>query len=207
MAVVTVTRRLGAGGMTLGSRVAKELGYRFIDDVVIEELARRVRVTHEAVRDIENIAGGFFSKVISAMLNRNYMERLTGEDFGYIDEVVYLKTLKEVIQDLARNDNVILLGRCAECILEDHPKALHIHLVAEEKDRIEFLQKTYGLTLGKAKKAVEDGEKRRRKLYSLFGRSNYDDPLAYHIVINTSRVSKDQAMEQMLTLVRQFDER
>jgi len=202
MAVVTIARQFGAGGRTLGSRLAKALDYRFLDDVVIQELARRINVTNEAVRDIENIAGGFFSKVVSSMLSRSYMERVTGENFGYIDEVIYLKTLKEVIVDLAQKDNVVLLGRGGQYILEDHPNAVHFLLVADKPHRIAFMERHYNLSTAKAEDAVVEGEKRRRQLYSLFRKADYNDPLHYHMVFNTGRMTLDQTLAQMAALVR-----
>jgi cytidylate kinase len=203
MAVITIARQFGAGGRTLGNRLAKTLNYRFLDDVVIQELARRINVTHEAVQDVENIAGGFFSKIISSMLSRSYMERMTGEDFGYIDEVIYLKILKEVMVDLAAKDNIILLGRGGQYILEDHPNAFHVLLVADNQYRNAFMQKTYNLDPAKAESAVREGEKRRRQLYSLFKRSDYNDPLHYHMVFNTGRVTLEQTEQQIVALVRQ----
>ena len=205
MAVITIARQFGAGGRTLGSRLAKALNYRFLDDVVIKELARRINVTNEAVEDVEKIAGGFFSKVVSSMLSRSYMERLTGEDFGYIDEVIYLKALKEVIVDLAKKDNVVLLGRGGQYVLADHPNALHILLVGQRKNREDFMRDNYKLTPEQAEQAVSDGEKRRRQIYSLFGKTDYNDALLYHAVFNTSRLTLDQALEQTVQLVRQSE--
>lgn len=202
MAVVTIARQFGAGGRTLGSRLAKELGYRFLDDVVIQELARRINVTHEAVQDIESIAGGLFSRIVSAMLSRSYMERLTGEDFGYIDEVIYLKMLKEVIRDLARKDNVVLLGRGGQYVLEDDPNTVHFLLVAERSYRVAFMRDNYNLPPARAEEAVTEGEKRRRQIYSMFRKSDYNDPLHYHMVLNTSRMGQDQALGRMIDCVK-----
>ncbi|MCJ8502882.1 AAA family ATPase [Desulfatitalea alkaliphila] len=202
MAVITIARQFGAGGRTLGLRLANALGYRFLDDVVIHELARRVNVTHEAVQDIENIAGGFFSKAVTAMLSKSYMDRMTGEEFGYIDETIYAKTLKEVILDLAKNDNIILLGRGSPLFLEGHPKTLHFLLVAEKKDRVAFIREHYNLTAAEAEKDVEIGDKKRRNLYSLFKNYNYKDPLHYHMVFNASLMTLDEILQEIVTFVQ-----
>jgi cytidylate kinase len=207
MAVITIARQFGAGGRTLGVRLAKELNYRFLDDVVIQELARRINVTHEAVHDIENIGGGFFSKVVSAMFSRSYMDRVTGEDFGYIDEKRYVETLKEVIVDLAQKDNIILLGRGSPLFLEEHPNAFHFLLVADRKDRVTFIQKHYNLSEKQADEAVEDGDKKRRNLYSLFKNYVYKDPLHYHMVFNSSYMNLDRILQQIVTFIRQLDQR
>jgi len=133
------------------------------------------------------------------------MERVTGQDFGYIDEVIYLKTLKELIADLANKDNVVLLGRGSQYILAEHPNAFHFLLVGDKPHRIAFMQENYNLAAQKAEEAVVEGEKRRRKLYSLFGKADYNDPLHYHMVFNTSRLTLDKTLEQMVALVRQSE--
>jgi cytidylate kinase len=207
MAVVTISRQFGAGGRTLGRQLATAVNYRFLDDVVIQALAQRINVTHEAVQDIESMAGGFFSKILSIMLNRSYMERLTGVDFGYIDEVIYLKTLKEVIVDLAKKGNVVLLGRGSQYILEKDPNALHVLIVGEHGDRVEFVRKNYNLTKTQAEEAVAEAEKRRRLLYAMFGKRDFNHPSHYHLVLNTSRLPHDEALEHMINLVREFDKR
>jgi cytidylate kinase len=207
MAVITIARQFGAGGRTLGVRLARELNYRFLDDVVIQELARRINVTHEAVRDIENIAGGFFSKIVSAMFSTSYMDRVTGEDFGYIDEKRYVETLKEVIVDLAQKDNIVLLGRGSPLFLEEHPNAFHFLLVAEREDRVAFIRNHYNLSEKQADEAVEEGDKKRRNLYSLFKNYVYKDPLHYHMVFNASFMNLDQILQQIVTFIRQLDRR
>jgi cytidylate kinase len=112
-----------------------------------------------------------------------------------------------VIRDLAKKDKVVLLGRGAQFILEDDPNALHILLVGEHEDRVEFIRKNYDLTAEQAEEVVTDGEKRRRQIYSLFGKSDYNDTLHYHLALNTSRLPQSQVFEQMVALVRQFEKR
>ncbi len=75
MAVVTISRQFGAGGRTLGEMIAKELGYLFLDDLIIQELAEKANVSTDFVKSMERSAGGKISKFISRMLSSNYIER------------------------------------------------------------------------------------------------------------------------------------
>jgi hypothetical protein len=110
MPVITIARQFGAGGRTLGLRIAKELQYRFLDDVVIAEIAKKARVTQKTVQAMEREAGGMISRFISAAFSRDYMERITGAERGYLDEKIYVDMLARV-PELAAADNVVLLGR------------------------------------------------------------------------------------------------
>ncbi len=53
MAVITISRQVGAGGVTLGQRLAKRLGYRYVDNEIIEQVAEKVRVSSDEVRGFE----------------------------------------------------------------------------------------------------------------------------------------------------------
>lgn len=203
MAVITISRQFGAGGRTLGQMVAEELNFKFLDDAVIQELSKRIRVTKESVTEMEDIAGGLFSKIVSAMLSRGYMERLAGEGSGYIDEVIYVEKLKEIITDLSRQDNVVLLGRGSQFILAEHENTFHFLLVADKEQRIKFMQRRYNLSDSKAYQEVLGGEKRRKNVYAKLGCTNYNDPLNYHMVLNMSRLTLEQAKNQIVALVRQ----
>lgn len=129
------------------------------------------------------------------------MERLMGEDIGYLDEDIYVETLREVMTELAKKDNVVLLGRGGQYILRDLENAYHILLVASIEDRIEFMQTHYDMSDARAHQAIIDGSKRRSYLYAKMGKADYNDPILYHQVLNMSKLSPVQASQQVCSLV------
>ena len=201
MAVITISRQFGAGGRTLGNMIAKKLNYRFLDDQIIQEIARHANVTKDTVISMERTGGGAISRMISGLLSRDYMDRLTGKGKGYMDEEIYLQTLYDVMLKLASEGDVILTGRGGQYILENFGGAFHILLVAKTKDRIDFMKKHYRLSDAKAGAAVTSGEKRRNNLYRKFGKEDYNDPIHYHLVLNMSWLSLKKAMDLVCNLV------
>lgn len=201
MAVITISRQFGAGGRALGEMIAKELGYLFLDDLIIQELAEKANVSTDFVKSMERTAGGKISKFISSMLSSDYIERLIGSDRGYLDEHIYVDLLHEVIMNFAKQDNVVLVGRGGQYILHDFEGAYHLLLVAEWQDRIKFMQKFYDISDAKAEKAVKFGEARRSSLYKKFGQEDYDQPYLYHLVLNMSRLSLEQALKSVVALI------
>jgi cytidylate kinase len=206
MPVITIARQFGAGGRTLGLRIAEKLQYRFLDDVVIAEIAKKARVSQKTVQAMEREAGGMISRFITGALSRDYMERITGADRGYLDEKIYVDMLASVIPDLAAADNVVLLGRGGQYFLKDDPGAWHFLLVADMDVRIKFMQQFYNLSDASARQQVLNGEKRRANLYRRIGAQDYDRPEMYHMVLNMSRISLDQALRQVCMLVQDLPE-
>ena len=202
MAVITISRQFGAGGRTLGEMIAQELDYLFLDDLLIQEIADKARVSTDFVKSMERTAGSTISKVISGMLSRSYMERIIGAGRGYIDEDIYVELLQKIITEFAKQDNVVLLGRGSQYVLQDFKGAYHILLVAKWEDRIKFMQQFYDVSDAKASKAVKQGDTRRSNIFKKLGREDYNQPYLYHLVLNMSRISLEQALRKVVVLVQ-----
>ena len=202
MSVITISRQFGAGGRTLGEMIGKALNYRFLDELIIQELAEKAKVSKDFVKSLERSAGGKISKLISGMFSKNYMERIVGNNKGYIDEHIYVELLHDIFKEFTRQDKVVLLGRGGQYILQGFPGVYHILLVAELQDRIKFMQKFYDISDAKAEKAVKQGQARRSAVFKKFGKEDYDQPYLYHLVLNMSRLSLEEALGEVLVLVR-----
>lgn len=201
MAVITISRQFGAGGKTLGQLIAKKLNYTLISEDIIEKVAEKAKVSVDWVQDIEKEAGGTLQKFMSGLISKSYVERILGTDKGYLDEDKYVETLHEVITQLAKDDNIVFVGRGGQYILQNHPKAFHILLIAEKLDRISFMKKNYKMSYGEATQVVETMGKRRANLYKKFGKKDFDQPELYHIVLNMSKLSMEEASDFVYRMV------
>jgi len=202
MAIITISRQFGAGGRTLSRMIAKKLDYLYLDEVIIERIAKKARVSEGSVKSMERTAGGKLSKFFSIMLNQEYIDRLLGEERGYIDEELYFKLLHEIILELSSKGDVIVMGRGGQYILADNKNAIHIYLVADMQHKIEFMQRFYKVDAAKAKQMVDRGEKMRTNFYSKFGKKNYDDPMLYDLVINRNKLTVEGTIDLICEYVK-----
>ncbi|MGE0087564.1 MAG: cytidylate kinase-like family protein [Desulfococcaceae bacterium] len=201
MAVITISRQFGAGGRTLGKLLAKKMGYTLADEDIIQKVADKVNVSKDCVKSVEQEAGGPLLKFMSGLVAKNYIERILGGDKGYIDEEVYVDALREIITHAAAEDNVVIVGRAGQYILQDHPKAFHVLLIAKKEDRVKFMEKHYRLSRSEAEKVVDVYEKRRINLYRSFGKQDYEQPGLYHMVLNMSKMDMDMAEDLVYRMV------
>jgi cytidylate kinase len=99
----------------------------------------------------------------------------------------------ETLLKLAGAGNVILIGRGAHLVTAGLPHVFHIRLVAPLDDRVEHAHEAYSLTKNEARKfCLCEDRARQRYLKKYFG-ADIEDPLLYHMMINTSLVSYDDA--------------
>ena len=201
MAIITLSRQGGAGGITVAELVTEKLGYSIVDYSIIQEVAEHANVSSNWVKSVENERGSILNKIIDMMISKNYMERIIGEGKGYLDKKTYVDNLKKVMEKYAQKNNCLIVGRGGQYILKDNPNAYHVLIIAEKTDRINFMVDHHNISYSDAKNVVERHDKRRTSMFREFGKEDFDSSNLYHIVINTSKVNVEKAAEIICKLV------
>jgi len=104
-----------------------------------------------------------------------------------------VRKTSETILRLVDLGNVIIIGRGANIITSKLPSVFHVRLVASLENRIEHMCEITGLSRKQAQDQVlQEDIGRRRYVRKYFGK-DIEDPLLYHLTINTDLVSYDEA--------------
>ena len=201
MAVLTISRQFGAGGITLGEMVSKQLGYQFFDNEIIQRVAKQAKVSTDWVASVEKEAGGKIQRLLSSMVSMRLVDRILDIERGYIDEEIYVDILHDIIEKIADEGNAVILGRGSQYILKDKPDVYHILLVADKDHRTTFIERKYRMTSKQALQTVTNEDKRRLNLYRKFSKMDYDSAAHYHMILNMQRISLDSATRLICRLV------
>jgi cytidylate kinase len=90
---------------------------------------------------------------------------------------------------------VIMVGRGAEVITQLLPYVLHVRLVAPLSKRISHAQEFYGLSPNAATMKVSEEDNARRRYLRRYFDADVNNPLLYHLVINTGKTGLAGAAE------------
>ena len=200
MAVITISRQFGAGGITLGESVAEKLGYAFYHDNIIEMIAERAKVSKEGVAAIENESSGRLMNIISGIVPKSLVETIFDTSKEYMEKNEYINLLSKIMKKIASEGNAVVVGRAGQHFLQDQESVYHVLIVADQKDRVKFMQKHYDLSPDKALEAVKKEDYRRKILFRILGINNYDQPDIYHLVLNMSKIDLQLACELICEL-------
>lgn len=99
----------------------------------------------------------------------------------------------DTILHLAEIGNVIVIGRGANIITDRFADALHVRLVGSVRRRIEHIEEYRHLDPQAATEYVRRMDQGRKRYVTKYYEKDIDDPLLYHLVINTDRVSYPEA--------------
>ncbi|KAA0258079.1 cytidylate kinase-like family protein [Deferribacter autotrophicus] len=225
MAVITISREYGCSGEFVAARLSKQLNYKYINKELIEYIAILTGVPKEVVEkydeEMHSNFKAFISKYFDLDMFKDIFEKveeaekeikildddqdLFGDRFSashVIDSEIFHSMVERLITKLADEDNVVILGRGSQCILQNFEKAYHFRLYADIEDRIKWVSKSENISENDARKKIMEIDKRKRNFVEHYYDKNIDDKNLYHLLINMSKVSIDGAVEIISHIVR-----
>jgi cytidylate kinase len=216
MAIVTLSRQLGAGGSEVAAGLAKALGLRVIDREAIDLAAMKAGVPEVALHELGYEGRrGLVERVLNAlktspaipsvmeMQRRDSLAPLTmrGGLFTPARPLLsaamedYVRMVGMVIKDMAGEGNVLIIGRASQVLLKDNPEALHVQVVAPLARRVEKRMRLEGLTKHEATKRILASDQARADYLRRYYGVNWLDPQLYDMVINTGHISIQTAVQ------------
>jgi len=229
MPVITLNGQIGAGGQEAGPRIAQALGLDYVDRLILAEASRRVGATVSALAEKESRPVRLMERLVWAIqrtLERSALMGTGGDPFlgpsldllmtqpypeavrepttqsREVDDQRFHTVVSEVIREVAQGGNVVILGRASNLVLRDWPETLHIGLVAPLEERVRRVAQREGLDPAEAERRVQEQESARQAYFRRFFRVQADDPLLYDLMLNTGRISVEEAVELVVHLAR-----
>jgi cytidylate kinase len=179
---ITIARDPGSGGNPIGREVAKRLGFRFYDQELLEEIAKKNKMRKEILQELDEQSRSAIQDLIHGLFNPEY-----------VSDITFVRQLSKVVLTLAYKGNSVILGRGA-CFITPKDKGLHVRITAPMPTRIERAIQYEGHSLGKAKEVIAKYEKGRRDFVKQYFGKDVRHADYYDLVINTENLSaKDSA--------------
>ena len=202
MAVITISRQFGAGANTLARQLAKTLDYRWVDREIIKEVAERAGVSQSGVQAAEKSAGSWLMGLVDRIFSKEYIDRVLAEETHILDEKEYIELVTRIVEELAQEDNAIVVGRGGQFILRDRPGVFHVLLAADFDFRVDYVSRWLEIDKREAEEKVRAADKRRESYLRAFDPGDVNDPGLYHLTINTSMTGLTKAEQLVLELIK-----
>jgi cytidylate kinase len=188
---ITISRAEGAGGLTVASSLAEYLQKRIsshdVWTVFSQHLVAKVLEEHH----LNKRAADFMKEGHKGVVT-DAVEELLGL---HPSDWTFVQRTNATILRLAQAGNVILVGRGANIVTSKLKTVFHVYLVGSLEKRIEQAQIVFNLDRKSAINYIKKkDESRRRYLKDNFDK-DIDDPLLYHVIINTDLVQYDEAAQ------------
>ena len=221
MPVITVNGPIGCGSVTIGQAVADELQLDFVDRLIFTEAAKLMGMPVGALIDKEQRFERFrdrLGRFVQTMLERSAVSGVSGEPyFGRgietlppetymalagettatahkVSDQEFIDVTTEVVTDLYKKGNVVIIGRGANRILADAPGVMHVGLLAPIDHRVDVIMHRERFDREEAQSYVEEVDRARfafvRKFFNVYA----DDPTLFHMMLNLDKMEAKTAV-------------
>ena len=179
MAIVTISRNSGTGAKDIAKTVAKKLRYEFVSkDSIYKEIEEHGKEWLDWVARLDEYA---------PTLRERYDQ----------SHAAYLAMVEHCIYKNALENNVVILGRGGNYLLENIPYSLRVRITASAEDRGRALRDRFGIDEGTARKIMRDRDHERSVYIDRAYHRQWANPDDYDMTLNSGRMD----FEELVALI------
>lgn len=189
MAIIVISHQMGAGGPEVGMALAQRLGYRYVNQELLLDAARRYGLAEERLSHLDESKPTLF-------------ERFDTETRQHIT------VLQTTLLEFAELDNAVLMRGGGQWLLRGVPHALRVRIIAPFEHRVkQWIKRTAEMTGETPNQRAaanfvrrDDAEKsgRMKYLYEV----DVADPTLYELIVNTEKLRHDAVVDVLERLAR-----
>lgn len=196
--IITIAREYGSGGHLLGEMLSKELGIKLYDKEFIRMAAQRSGMDEQYIIRNEQSIPSFWLKCILSKDSEQPLESsLSSDDVLFVSE-------SKIIQELAARESCIIVGRCADFILKDYPRAVKVFCYSDLQHALTRCVQEYGIPRQNAETEIHRINRNRIHHYEYYTGRKWGEPHHYNLMLNTGTIDLQTACQLIKGVYQQY---
>lgn len=182
--IIAISREAGCGGHEIGLRVAKKLKIPFYDKKILSEIAAGKGIntnlpefTIDTPKENKGIVRNFFDTKVT---DRN--------------------ELKPLIEEVANQGDCVIVGRCANLILENSDDVVSFFIHASEEDKIARMMERKGYSVHEAKRRINHIDGERKAYFERFTGRKWRSCRSYNFSLDSGYLGLNGCVDAIIAL-------
>ena len=201
--VITVGRQYGSGGREIAQRVAEILGIKSYGKELIRMAAERSGLHEDTLATVDERATSSLLYTL-AMGSASYSGGNSGLGFNMPVNDKLFVVQSEIMKELAEKESCVIIGRCGDYVLRDHPKKISVFIYADMDKRVERIMERHDLTADAAKDIIAKTDKRRVNYYNFYTGRKWGKYEHYDISINSGLLGIERTAQMIADIVKNY---
>ena len=187
--IIAISRQFGSGGREIGMLVARRLGIKCYDKELIDMAAEHGDLEYKRLHKVdEKNESPWYTDVVYDG-NHNVAK-------GKPASFVLFDLESAVIKNIARNEDAVIVGRCADYILKDTAtKLLTVFISAPFESRVIRKMTINGTGQGKTEALVRKMDKQRSEFYESHVGKSWGDTERFNLHFDSSLNTRDEIVD------------
>ena len=191
--LITIGREHGSGRHDVARLLGEELGLPVYAKEIVDEAAATSQFSREILRNYdEKRVSAFFMPV----------SHFGGMDGGFQLNMQVAAAQFDAVRSLAKDNQGIFVGRCADYVLRGRPDLLRVFITAPLAYRIQTIMDRKQIPEDQAKKLVREVDKDRSSYYRYYTDQVWGDIENYDLCINSAITGIEGAVMAIAGVIR-----
>ena len=196
--VITIARQFGSGGHEIGRRLAEKLNIPCYDKELLTHAAQKSGLSEEVVAYFDEKPT---SSLLYTLSTGTYALNETGlMNYSMPVNQQVFQAQFDAIRSLSEKGACVIVGRCADYVLQKYPYLVTVFVHADLDHRIARVSEHDGITVQEAKTRIARSDKKRANYYNFYSGKKWGTASHYDLCINTNSVSCENAVELIAQL-------
>jgi len=189
MAIVTISRKSGTGAKDIAKAVANRLGYEFVSkDSIFKEIEEHGKKWPDWVARLDDHAPTLWEQYDKS-------------------HAAYLALVELCVYRNALRNNVVILGRGGNYLLETIPYSLRVRITASVEDRGRVLCGRFGIDEAAARNILKRSDHERSGYINKAYHRQWENPDDYDMTLNSGRMGFDELVALIVSEIPAKDGR
>lgn len=199
--IITIGREFGSGGHEVGNKLAERLNIPLYDRNLVQMAANELGISNETAEAVdETILGKFLSAYVVNM--GAYTTFMNGEEVTEPLSDQVFRVQSEIIKKLADRGSCIIVGRCADYILEQEYSCISSFICAGKEDKIQRVMRIYNLTEKQAAEKMKKKDRERKLYYEAHTGWEWGSIQSHQLMFNVSRLKITDVVDILAAMYR-----
>ena len=200
--IITVEREYGSGGGDIAAKVADRLEWKLWDQLLTEEIARRMDCQCRDVEKFEEKRDPAYSRLLRAFMRGSFEGSLNAPRLKTLDTDCVRDLVRQILPEIVEAGNCVIVGRGSAYYLGTRPDAFHVFIYAPFQEKIRRL-KARGKSEKEATELAEAVDRDRAAFIKRYFDVDWPGRHRFHLMVN-SGAGDEVAVEIILDAVARY---
>ncbi len=189
--IISVGREYGSGGHEIATRLAEKFNIPLYDRNMLDQMAERNGIDPEVLHKHEE------------MKRQGLTRTVRGHSSSVQDNIAQLQ-FDFIRQKAESGESFVVVGRCSENVLRDHPGLISIFVRGDEAAKTERICRLYRLNKLEAKAKMYRHDKKRKAYHNYYSKMKWGDSRGYDFCVNSSLMGVEATADALYKMLSDF---
>ncbi|MCQ2082142.1 MAG: cytidylate kinase-like family protein [Lachnospiraceae bacterium] len=192
--VITIARGFGSGGKAIGVALSEQLGIPCYEKEILRMASDKSGISQALFEETdEKLKRSFLKRVIGSTPS-NYTVEPSDKKFIHDNNLFNIQ--RKIIEELANTESCIIVGKCADYVLENRKNVIKVYVDAPMSSCIRSIKERMGVGDMEAIRIINKTDKYRSDYYKYYtGGRDWKNPIYYDICLNSGTLGRKKCIE------------